>query len=191
MKVGIMGGTFDPIHLGHLRAAENARESLGLDCVWIVPAGQSPHKSSPAASAQDRYTMAALATAGHPGLEASDFELQRPGLSYTVDTLMAMKARRPADDLYFIVGSDTCAEISTWREPATLLSLCRIAVVERPGDEQGAFDQLMGHTILQCAGPGLPISATLVRQRAARGLSLRYLVPDAVAEYIQKRGLYR
>jgi nicotinate-nucleotide adenylyltransferase len=192
VRVGVMGGTFDPIHLGHLRAAETARERLGLDLVAFLPSGEPPHRRGPLASARDRFTMACLACAGHPHFAVWDTELNRDGPSYTVDTLATLRAERPDDELVLVVGSDTWPEMTGWREPQRLFSLAEVAVVDRPGqpapDTVSPFPGARGVT--RVAGPGLPISATAVRDHVRRGASVRYLVPCAVAEFIVRRGLY-
>lgn len=187
MRVGLLGGTFDPIHLGHLRAAENAREELGLERVAFVPAALPPHRALPLSSARDRFAMVALATAGQPAFAASDVELERPGPSYTVDTLRAWRRERPQDELVLLLGSDAFAEMESWREAGTVLGLCRVAVMTRPGAAPAAAET----DALRVEGPGLPVSSSEIRQRVKAGRSVRYLVPDAVADYIQKRGLYR
>jgi nicotinate-nucleotide adenylyltransferase len=188
-----MGGTFDPIHLGHLRAAETAREGCELDLVAFVPAGVPPHRSGRPAAALDRFAMTCLAASGHPGFVTWDSELTRPGPSYTVDTLAALRTERPDDVLVLVVGSDTWPEMTGWREPERLFSLAEVAVVDRPGratpDPAPPFPSARG--VVRVEGPGLGVSATSVRERLRRGASVRYLVPDAVAEYIAKKGLYK
>lgn len=188
MRLGVLGGTFDPVHLGHLRAAEAAREALGLDRVLLVPAGAPPHKPSPRASRLDRYAMVALAAAGYPGFVPSSLELEREGPSYTVDTVRAL--RGPETRCFLIVGSDTWPEMASWREAKALLEEVGLAVVGRPG-EPTAAGPACGLGVRVVDEPGLPISASDLRGRAAQGRSLWGLVPDAVADYIQKRGLYR
>jgi nicotinate-nucleotide adenylyltransferase len=189
VKVGILGGSFDPIHFGHLRAAENAREALGLDEVLFIPAGQPPHKSSnPLSPARDRMAMVTLATAGNRTFLPCDAELERSGPSYTADTLNTLRAERPADDLFLVVGSDTLAEMSSWYRPDLLFALCTVAVAGRPGALVGKAPAAA--KVVDLPGPGLEVSATDVRKRVREGRSVRYLVPDAVAEYIAKRGLY-
>jgi nicotinate-nucleotide adenylyltransferase len=186
-----MGGTFDPIHLGHLRAAENARETLGLDRVLFVPAAEPPHRPGPVASALDRFTMAALATSDHGPFQASDVELLRMGPSYTVDTLTAFLAKGPWS-LFLIVGSDTFGEMTGWKDAARVFASCQVAVVPRPGDDgalpRPPYADALGVSLVP--GPTLDISATTVRARVREGRSVRYLVPDGVADYIAKRGLY-
>jgi nicotinate-nucleotide adenylyltransferase len=192
VKLGVIGGTFDPIHLGHLRAAENAREALGLDRVLFVPAGRPPHRPDHLAPALDRFAMVALATNQHPTFVASDLELRRDGPSYTVDTLRALRALQASDPLYLIVGSDTFPEMASWREPEALRALCTVAVVSRPGADEPPLDEevLRAADAVRVSGPGLPISATGVRERVRAKQSVRYLVPSGVADYIAKRGLY-
>jgi nicotinate-nucleotide adenylyltransferase len=187
-----MGGTFDPIHLGHLRAAENARETVGLDRVEFVPARVPPHRPGPLSSPLDRYAMVCLATAAHPAFVASDRELRREGPSYTVDTVQSVLEEEPGAQVVLIVGSDTFPEMAGWRDPQQLFSLCSVAVVERPedGSPRPAAIALPGE-VTTVRGPGLAISATAVRERVRAGRSVRYLVPEAVAEYIGKKGLYR
>jgi nicotinate-nucleotide adenylyltransferase len=191
MKIGLMGGTFDPIHVGHLRAAENAREALGLDRVWFIPAAVPPHRAGPVSAALDRYAMVALATAANPAFAASDVELLRDGPSYTADTLETLRALVPNDDLYLIVGSDTFPEIRTWKDPERVFGQCRVAVVHRPGDMRAEMPDLPAERVCWVEGAGLPISATEIRRRIREEHSIRYLVPEAVADYIEKRGLYR
>lgn len=189
MRVGLLGGTFDPIHLGHLRAAENAREALALDCVAFMPARTPPHGKGPQATPLDRYTMVAVATAGHPAFGASDAEILREGPSYTVDTVADWLREHSGDTVVLIVGSDTYSEMATWKEPERLFSLCSVAVAARPGETVAGVGGAPPAEIV--LGPGLPISSTEIRRRVGSGHSVRYLVPDGVADYIAKRGLYR
>ena len=133
VRIGLYGGTFDPIHLGHLRAAETAREGLGLDLVAFLPSAVPPHRNAPPRAAADRLAMARLATSSHPRFEAWDAELRRPGPSYTVETVAALLSERPSDSFVLVVGADTWPEMTTWREPQRLLSLVEVAVVDRPG----------------------------------------------------------
>jgi nicotinate-nucleotide adenylyltransferase len=192
VRIGLYGGTFDPIHLGHLRAAETAREAFCLDLVAFLPAAVPPHREAPVSPAEDRLAMARLATATHPRFEAWDAELRRPGPSYTVETVSTLVSERPSDSFVLVVGADTWPEMASWREPERLLRLVEVAVVDRPGCPGGElrlpFPGARG--VRRAEGPSLPISATAIRERVARGLSVRFLVPDAVADYIEARRLY-
>jgi len=189
----VFGGTFDPIHLGHLRAAQNALEGLGLDLVAFVPARTPPHRAQPLSSALDRYAMTALATTGHPRFAVSDVELAREGPSYTVDTVAGLRRDHPEDEVFVIVGSDTFPEMATWKEHDRLRSLCTVAVVTRPGEEAagGESGGASSPGVARVEGPGLPISASAIRARVRQGKSIRYLVTDAVADFIEKKDLYR
>ncbi len=190
-RVGVLGGTFDPIHLGHLRAAENAREELGLHEVVFVPAGVPPHRQPPIASALDRFAMAALATSGHLGFRTSPCEVEREGPSYTVDTVAAFREAWPEVELVLLVGSDTLPEVASWRQHDRLLALCTLAVVTRPAVAGPLHPSAQQTAVARVTAGGLPISGTGIRELVAAGRSVRYLVPDTVADYIAKRGLYR
>jgi nicotinate-nucleotide adenylyltransferase len=193
VRIGLYGGTFDPIHLGHLRAAENAREELGLDRVAFVPAALPPHRGAPLSAATDRLAMARLATAPYAAFEAWDHELRRDGPSYTIETVEALVAAHPADSFVLVVGSDTWPEIPTWREPERLLALVEVAVVDRPGYASAPPVPPFpgGRGARRVGGPGLPLSASAIREHARAGRSVRFLVPDPVLDYIGERGLYR
>ena len=192
MRIGLFGGTFDPVHLGHLRAAESAREALALDLVAFLPSAVPPHRSAPLTGAQDRLAMARLATEPHASFETWDTELRRPGPSYTVETVGALLGARPSDSFVLVVGADTWPEMAAWRDPERLLSLVEVAVVERPGSPTAAlaapFPAVRG--VVRVDGPALAISSTAIRDRVRRGLSVRYLVTDPVADYIAERSLY-
>jgi len=197
-SLGLFGGTFDPIHLGHLRAAESAREALQLDRVTFVPARNPPHRPEPVSSPLDRFAMVALATMGHPQFDVSDVELVREGPSFTVDTVKALQQAHAEDRLVLIVGSDTFPEMGTWKDRAVLESRCTIAVVGRPQpDDQPKSSSRPpdppspGAVVKRVDGPPFALSSTSIRRRVREGQSIRYLVPDAVADYIEKRGLYR
>jgi nicotinate-nucleotide adenylyltransferase len=190
-----MGGSFDPIHLGHLRAAENAREALSLEKVLFIPAGQPPHKpQGTVSSAVDRFSMVALGTAGHAVFVPDDLEIRRGGPSYTAETLDELAKGRPDAEIFLIVGADTLPEMKSWREPERIFALCTVAVASRPSDGGGGpahgGEAPNGARVVAVPGPGLPLSATAVRQRVREGRSVRYLVPDPVADYIAKRRLY-
>jgi nicotinate-nucleotide adenylyltransferase len=195
--VAIMGGTFDPIHFGHLVAAEEARVRFKLSRVIFVPNGNPPHKKgyqvTPAAL---RCDMVTLATAGNPWFETSRIEVERPGPSYAVDTVRAFRQQLPPDTtLYFITGADAILEILTWRQPQALAESCEFIAVTRPGCDlrrlqQALSPELLAHTHTLDV-PGVDISSTELRRRAACGESLRYLTPQAAARYIDAHRLYR
>jgi nicotinate-nucleotide adenylyltransferase len=200
-SIGVMGGTFDPIHLGHLAAAEEARECLGLERVLFVPAGSPPHRPGPPkASATDRLAMVELAVDGNPWFEVSRIELDREGPSYTVDTLgELLRSRGPAGDApppTLILSFESFAELHTWREPRTILTLARIAVVPRGGLEPPSVADLearfpgLAERITILDGPRVEISSTAIRARIAAGRSVRYLVPPAVSAWIEDHDLY-
>jgi nicotinate-nucleotide adenylyltransferase len=192
VRIGLFGGTFDPVHIGHLRAAENAREALCLDRVALVPSAVPPHRGRPATDAADRLEMTRLAAATHPAFEAWDLELRRSGPSYTVDTVSAVREARPGDELVLLVGADTWPEMTTWREPERLFSLVEVGVAERPGSPLPELRPPFpsSRPVHRVEGPSLPISATAIRARVAAGRSVRYLVPEAVFQYIGARRLY-
>jgi nicotinate-nucleotide adenylyltransferase len=200
-RIGILGGTFDPIHHGHLAIAEAAREGLGLERVLLVPARTPPHRPDrPIAGAHDRAAMVALAIAANPAFDLSRIELDREGPSFVVDTLRALSAEaapgRPPD-LWFILSAEAFAGFLDWHDPAGILELCRLAVLPRDGHPPANLGAIVSALPQQAGrvrlldGPRLRLAATEVRSRAARGLSVRYLVPDAVAAYIGDHRLYR
>jgi nicotinate-nucleotide adenylyltransferase len=198
-RIGILGGTFDPPHIGHLWLATLAADALGLSRVLLMPAARPPHKGSrPVSNAADRVMMTRLAIAGDPSLDLSLIEMERPGPSYTVDSLVELRASLGGGaDLVLIMAADTLAEIDTWREPFRLLALAEWAVGPRPGTElpdRAALRQRFGANesrIHLLEGPSLDVSSSEIRRRVAAGRSIRYLVPRAVAELIADRGLYR
>ena len=184
-RVGVFGGTFDPVHVGHLAIALAALESVPLDRVLFVPARRSPLKDrDPLASVSDRVAMLEAAVASEPRFALSPVELDRDGVSYTVDTLEALRSE---GDLFLILGSDALADLELWREPDRIRELATILVAARPGAPEP--DPMHGARAFDA--PRLDISSRELRARAARGMSLRYLVPDAVWEHIKERGLYR
>lgn len=184
MKLGVFGGTFDPIHHGHLAIALAALESLALDRVVFVPARRSPLKGeAPVAGEADRLAMLERAIADEPRFECSRLELERAAPSYTVDTLEALSEK---GTLFLILGGDAVRDIDLWKEPERVRRLATIVVARRPGSDVSAGS---GTTLLDA--PLMDISSRELRSRAARGRSLRYLVPDAVWRYIEDRDLYR
>ncbi|NLG84473.1 MAG: nicotinate-nucleotide adenylyltransferase [Firmicutes bacterium] len=190
--IGLLGGTFDPIHLGHLVLAETARESFGLEKVIFMPAGQPPHKQRAVAAAHHRLRMVEMAVADNPYFAVSTLEIDRPGPSYTVETVAALQRDRPEAAWYLIIGSDALAELPTWHEYRRLLELVHVLAAARPGSELVLPPVLAGWSagITLIYPPAIDISSTAIRARARRGLSLRYLVPERVASYIREKGLY-
>jgi nicotinate-nucleotide adenylyltransferase len=196
-RIGILGGTFDPVHRAHLMIAAVARQAAALDRVVLMPAGQPPHKESRTLSpAADRLAMARLAAA-EGGFEVSDLEIATPGVDYTVDTLRALRALNPADRLYFIIGGDSLMMLDQWYRPDELLALAAFIAVYRPGNSlaelQAQRDRLVarfGGEVLLAEYPGMDISSTALRERAARGEDLSPWTPVAVAEYIREHNLY-
>ena len=194
--IGVMGGTFDPIHIGHLAIGEEAREALSLDVVLFVPAGQPPHKpAGSVTSVEHRLAMVELAIADNPAFELSRIEVERSGPSFTVDTVEALA--RDGDDLVLILSAETFAELPSWHEPERLFDAARLAVVPREGypapDPAWLAEAFPGREtrITYLEGPRLGLSSTAIRARVAAGRSIRYLVPDMVETYIADNQLYR
>lgn len=197
--VGVMGGTFDPIHFGHLAAAEGACYQLGLDRVLFMPNRQPPHKAGrPVTPAEYRAEMVRLAINGNPRFEFSSLELEREGPSYSLLTVRELQARWPDWRLAFLVGMDSLVEITTWYEYETLLQLIDLVVFTRPGYSRAQCDAALAQLgpalsarIRLIAVPGVAVSGTELRRLAAGGYPLKYLVPEAVADYADKQRLYR
>ncbi len=194
-RIGLVGGTFDPIHLGHIEMSLAARECAGLDRVILVPSAVPPHRAGVVAAAADRLAMCRLAAAGRPALEVSDAELRRSGPSYTLDTLRELAAGNPGARLHLVLGWDAAREIGSWREPEAVLALARLVVVPRPGLEAPAPEALRAAGIdpartLVCAAATAAIRATEVRACAAAGGPLAALVDQSVADYIHAHRLY-
>jgi nicotinate-nucleotide adenylyltransferase len=201
VPIGLLGGSFDPIHLGHLVLAEGARETLGLERVVFVPNNIPPHKAGrQLAPAADRLRMVELAIAGNPAFEVSDIELRREGKSYSIDTVRQLLAEHPEGwDIHFLIGADSLHELPTWYRAAELADLCMFVVASRPGESLDDLEPLRGKLrddqIAAIAGrrieiPLIGISSTEIRRRVREGLSIRYLVPDPVQRYIVEKGLY-
>ncbi len=188
MRIGVFGGTFDPPHTGHLIVASVAHDVLRLDRLLIVPAAVPPHKLGiVVASPGQRLEMVRAAVAGDPRFEVDDLELRRPGASYTVDTLRALREREPDADLFFLLGADQLRELHTWREPGEVARLACLAVLSR-GDD--AIPDAGRYRVLPVAVPRIDIAATEIRRRVRAGQSIRYLVPETVREIIAREGLY-
>lgn len=212
MKLGILGGTFNPIHIAHLRIAEEARDRFGLDRVLFIPAATPPHKPQVGElSFADRLEMVRLAIADHPGFAVSDMEGVRGGRSYSIDTLRALRQEYPGDELYFIVGADSFNDISTWREYTAIFTMCHVICVQRPGstikslakalpvaiscefcykEAEKTLNHSSGHAVYSLDGVLLDISSSHLRHLVRTGRSIRYLVPDSVEHYIKGKRLY-
>lgn len=197
-RLGILGGTFNPPHVGHLVCAQEARTALGLDRVLLMPVAVPPHKEAVAdPGAERRVRLCELAAEGDPGLAVSRVDVDRPGPSFTVDTLRSLHASAPEHELTFIVGGDMAESFPTWREPEAILELAELGVTGRSGSERAALlarlDAVQGASgrVRAFDMPRIDVSSSLVRRRVSEGAPVRYLVPDPVAEYIAAEGLYR
>lgn len=200
MRLGLYGGSFDPVHYGHLLLAECARETLALDEVWLLPAAVPPHKQMrELASAKHRLAMLDLALGGHEQIKSSRVEIDRGGVSYTVETLTAIHEQQPGTTLFFLMGADSLNDLPTWREPARICDLATIAVVRRGGAPEPDFsilnnlissERLAQIRAAQVQMPLIELSSTDLRHRAATGHSLRYRTPRAVEKYIETNNLY-
>ena len=194
-RLGVFGGTFDPIHLGHLEVAEDCARKLDLDPVLMVPSNLPPHRAQPRASAQDRMAMVQLAVIGYQRLRASDLEVRRGGVSYTVDTIRALRQEYPAAEITLLLGWDAVEEFAGWRDTAEVTRLARIAVFNRagsPAPDRTILDELglpPDTAVLEVASPA--VSATSVRRMLAEARPGAAVLPPAVEEYIRENGLYR
>ena len=198
MNLGILGGTFDPVHLGHLSIAESAIEQVSLDRVLFIPAGHPRFKQAePAASVLDRLEMVRLATTDNPRFTVCDLEAHRPGPTYTVDTLMQLTAKLgPTSNLFFILGLDVLGQLDRWKDPARVLELCQILVSDRPGEQQFDWADFYCRVpeaegrVLTINAPLIDINATELRRKVAAGENLAGETPKPVAEYISEQRLY-
>lgn len=188
-RIGVMGGTFDPIHHGHLVAASEVAQSFDLDEVVFVPTGR-PWQKDDVTESEHRYLMTVIATASNPRFTVSRVDIDREGPTYTIDTLRDLKAQRPDAELFFITGADAIAQIIGWRDHGELWELAHFVAVSRPGHELST-DGLPSDDVSQLQIPALAISSTDCRSRVRRGHPVWYLVPDGVVQYIAKHHLYR
>ncbi|MEU4444487.1 nicotinate-nucleotide adenylyltransferase [Actinosynnema sp. NPDC050801] len=189
-RIGVMGGTFDPVHHGHLVAASEVQARFDLDEVVFVPTGQPWQKSEREVSAaEDRYLMTVIATASNPRFSVSRVDIDRPGPTYTIDTLTDLRGRHPDADLFFITGADALEQIVSWRRADDVFDLAHFIGVTRPGYEL-VDTHLPPGAVSLVEVPAMAISSTAVRARTAAGLPVWYLVPDGVVQYISKRRLY-
>lgn len=190
-RLGVMGGTFDPVHHGHLVAASEVADRFDLDEVVFVPTGQPTFKQEQDVTlAEHRYLMTVIATASNPRFTVSRVDIERPGLTYTVDTLRDLKTLRPDADLFFITGADAIEQILTWKDAEELFAMAHFVAVTRPGHTL-SVDGLPADRVSIQEIPALAISSTDVRARARAGQPVWYLVPDGVVQYIAKHRLYR
>lgn len=212
-RIGILGGSFDPVHVGHLHSAEEVREALDLDLVYFVPANQPPHKPGRRlAPGSARLAMVELAVADNPAFRASAIEIERGGVSYSVDTLRSFATQEPRAALFFVVGIDAYREIQTWKDAAQIFELASVVVTSRPPQpadssiedlpvaarEAFCYDpptlsyrHRIGTTLRFLPITGFDVSATVIRERIRQRRSIRYLVPPAVERYIRDHQLYR
>ncbi|MFT3881855.1 MAG: nicotinate-nucleotide adenylyltransferase [Gemmatales bacterium] len=189
MRIGIFGGSFDPVHNAHLMLAEQCREQGQLDRLLFIPAPRPPHKhNSNVAGFDDRVAMLRLAIAGNPQFELDTCEQDRPGLSYTVDTLRYLHQRDPGNEWLLILGGDSVRDLELWREPHGIASQCKLLIVQRPGVQAILPPDYFHYQIID--SPLIDISSTAIRNKLAAGQSIRYLVPAAVEEYIRAKKLY-
>jgi nicotinate-nucleotide adenylyltransferase len=195
LRLGILGGTFDPIHVGHLAVAKGAIECARLERVLFVPSAQPPHRAAALASAEDRLAMTKLAVEGEPSLEVSDVEVRRGGRSYTVDTLNELRRAHPDDELFLILGWDAARLFRTWHEPERVAALASVVIVDRPGVGQPDLSELAGigldpARVIKCHFPTPDVSGSALRRAVAARQPVTGQVPPAVELYIAERNLY-
>lgn len=199
IRLGLYGGSFDPVHLGHLLLAETCREECELDRVLFLPCSQSPHKPNGAiASGNQRAEMLQFAVAGDPRFGVCRIELERSGPSFTVETLRQLRVEQPDSEFFFLMGADSLADLPLWREPQAILELATIVAVnrgQRPPLDLASLETRLGSSVRDrvrfVTMPAIELSATEIRERVRSGRSLRYRVPRAIEEYIRQSGLYR
>ncbi|NPV66850.1 MAG: nicotinate (nicotinamide) nucleotide adenylyltransferase [Anaerolineae bacterium] len=195
-RLGLLGGTFDPLHIGHLILASMAVEALALDAVWFVPAADPPHKQGRAVTpASHRLAMVALGIAGNPRFALSRIDVDRPGPHYSVDMVALAQQQAPQAAIFFLLGSDSLADLPTWHRPDLLLARCQLGVYQRPEapvDVAALEAHLPGLSgrMIWIEGPGISLSASAIRERLQGGRSVRYLVPETVRTYIDAHRLY-
>lgn len=201
MKLGVFGGSFDPVHYGHLLLAECCREQCALDQVWFVPAAMAPHKAGTTVTeAADRIEMLRLAIAGHEAFDVSTLEIDRGGLSYTVDTLTEISRTQPGAELFLLMGADSLVDLATWREPGRICELATPVVVERPDltpADTAPLAAILDDSVIErierhrVAMPAVSYASSEIRRRVAAGGSIRFRTPRAVERYIETHSLYR
>ncbi|MEK7817539.1 MAG: nicotinate-nucleotide adenylyltransferase [Actinomycetota bacterium] len=197
MRLAIMGGTFNPIHIGHLVCAEEAVAQYGLEQVLFMPTGFPPHKEiQGGANAEHRYLMAAIATAANPRFEVSRYEIEKKQICYTVDTVRHFREKMPAVELFFITGADSVLEILEWKDPSELLEMATLIASTRSGYPLDKLSKATGRFLKEnrvavMEVPAIGVSSSMIRERVACGRSIKYLVPEGVEQFINKEGLYR
>ncbi|WP_055107334.1 nicotinate-nucleotide adenylyltransferase [Paenibacillus ihumii] len=191
-KVGIMGGAFDPIHLGHLLAAERAREQFKLEEIWFMPSHTPPHKHRSGVSGEQRLAMVVEAIGSNPAFKPLDIELRRGGVSYTVDTIKELRKQYPDLELYFIIGADMVNYLPKWEGIDELTEMLTFIGLQRPGSflELDALPPFIQDAVHLAEMPLVDISSSMIRSRLAAGQSIRYMVPDSVYDYMTRSGLY-
>ncbi|BCG58184.1 nicotinate-nucleotide adenylyltransferase [Paenibacillus sp. URB8-2] len=192
MKVGIMGGTFDPIHIGHMLAAETARDAFGLEQVWFMPSHIPPHKHAAGVSGRERLELVREAIKNDESFRILDWEIVRGGVSYTIETVRQLQERYPSEDFYFIIGADMVRYLPKWREIDELARRLFFIGVGRPGVplDLELLPVHIAERVLLADMPMVDISSTMIRERASGGKSIRYMVPEAVYDYVQRGNLY-
>ncbi|WP_025693177.1 nicotinate-nucleotide adenylyltransferase [Paenibacillus zanthoxyli] len=192
MKVGIMGGTFDPIHIGHMLVAETARDAFGLEQVWFMPSHIPPHKHAAGASGEARLALVSEAIKNNGSFRILDWEIVRGGVSYTIETVRQLQERYPTEDFYFIIGADMVQYLPKWKDIDELVRRLTFVGVGRPGNSLnlGTLPVNIAEKVLLADMPMVDISSTMIRERAASGKSIRYMVPEAVYDYVQRSELY-
>jgi nicotinate-nucleotide adenylyltransferase len=199
MKIGLIGGTFDPIHYGHLILAEYVRESCKLDKVIFIPTGLPPHKDlSKVKDSETRLKMTKLGTNSNPYFQVSDIETYRIGISYTIDTLLEFKELYPRDQIYFIMGADSLFDLSTWKDYQKIIQAVNLIAVNRPGGKNHLigekikeYNEAFGSNIIEVESPLIDISSLDIRTRVKNGKSIKYLLPSIVEDYISRNNLYK
>ncbi|MEW6102345.1 MAG: nicotinate-nucleotide adenylyltransferase [bacterium] len=191
MNIGIMGGVFDPVHFGHLQAAEIVKEKLKLEMVLFVPSGIPPHKPKPIANSKDRFKMLKLSLKNNKSFIPVNLEIKKRGYSYTIDTIREIKSiYGDKNDYYFIIGTDTIPELCKWKDVKGLFEMIRFVAVTREGFAQCSMLNAKCKIEL-IEFPTLAVSSSLIRERIKKGLSIKYFIPDSVERYIQEKGIYK
>jgi len=190
MKIGVFGGAFNPVHYGHLLLAEQCLEQCELDRIWFIPTNISPHKNTSRTSGADRVHMLESATADVPHFHISRIELDRTGVSWTVDTLRQIRNTNPQEQLFLLIGADSLRDLPTWREPESIAKLATIVAANRGIAGTPVVDTSSGDGIRHVTMPGIAFSSTDIRNRVRAGQSIRFLVPPQVEEFIHRQRLY-